>query len=158
MRPGRDGPESPANAPWPRFPISVNALIAPPSLGSSMQGSGPISGMKRRRAACALVRRPQYGLADHMAAMKIGDERDDAGTEGGGGRHVGRRRLGRDGIAAAMTIGAVVGRGARADQKIRLTEITISTGNATAKGLKNRIFSPGQAAAGHGSLEVIPLR
>jgi hypothetical protein len=44
------------------------------------------------------------------------------------------------------------------DKKIRLTEITVSTANATAKGLKNRIFSPGQAAAGHGSLEVIPLR
>jgi hypothetical protein len=35
-------------------------------------------------------------LADHLAAMKIGDERDDAGTEGGAGRHVSRRaaRLG----------------------------------------------------------------
>jgi hypothetical protein len=46
-------------------------------------------------------------LADHMAAMKIGDERDDAGTEGGpGGMSVGGQP-GRDGIAAATTIGAV---------------------------------------------------
>jgi hypothetical protein len=43
-------------------------------------------------------------------------------------------------------------------KKIRLTEITVSTANATAKGLKNRIFSLDKAAAGHGSLEVIPLR
>jgi hypothetical protein len=35
---------------------------------------------------------------------------------------------------------------ARADKKIRLTEITVSTANATAKGLKNRIFSPGQGS------------
>jgi hypothetical protein len=34
------------------------------------------------------------------------------------------------------------------DKKIRLTEITVSTANATAKGLKNRIFSPGQGRAG----------
>jgi putative tryptophan/tyrosine transport system substrate-binding protein len=30
----------------------------------------------------------------------------------------------------------------------RLTEITVSTENATAKGLKNRIFSPGQGRRG----------
>jgi hypothetical protein len=35
-----------------------------------------------------------------------------------------------------------------ADKKIRLTEITVSTANATAKGLKNRIFSPGQGRRG----------
>jgi hypothetical protein len=34
------------------------------------------------------------------------------------------------------------------DKKIRLTEITVSTANATAKGLKNRIFSPGQGRRG----------
>jgi hypothetical protein len=34
------------------------------------------------------------------------------------------------------------------EQKIRLTEITLSTENATAKGLKNRIFSPGQGRRG----------
>jgi hypothetical protein len=36
---------------------------------------------------------------------------------------------------------------ARAAEK-RLTEITVSTANATAKGLKNRIFSPGQGRRG----------
>jgi hypothetical protein len=34
------------------------------------------------------------------------------------------------------------------DKKIRLTEITVSTANATAKGLKNRIFSRGQGRRG----------
>jgi hypothetical protein len=33
-----------------------------------------------------------------------------------------------------------------------LTE-TVSTANATTKGLKDRIFSPGQGRRGHGSLE-----
>jgi tripartite-type tricarboxylate transporter receptor subunit TctC len=34
------------------------------------------------------------------------------------------------------------------NKKIRLTEITVATENATAKGLKNRIFSPGQGRRG----------
>jgi hypothetical protein len=34
------------------------------------------------------------------------------------------------------------------NKKIRLTEITVATENATAKGVKNRIFSPGQGRRG----------
>ena len=58
------------------------------------------------QAEQALQHLRQARVADHLAAVKIGDERDDAGAERGAGRHVGGR-LGGDGIAAAATIGAV---------------------------------------------------
>jgi hypothetical protein len=61
-------------------------------------------------------------------------------------------------LPAKIYLGVLPGRGARADKKIRLTEITVSTANATAKGLKIAYFRLHKAAAGHGSLEVISLR
>jgi hypothetical protein len=57
------------------------------------------------QAEQALQHLGQARVADHLAAVKIGDERDDAGAERRAGRHV-RGRLGGDGIAAARTIGA----------------------------------------------------
>jgi len=45
-------------------------------------------------------------IARHLAAVQLADERNDAGADGGAGRHVGGR-LARDGLPASGTIGAV---------------------------------------------------
>jgi hypothetical protein len=77
---------------------------------------------------CVRVWRCSFQVADHLAAMKIGDERDDAGTEGEpGGMSVGGR-LGRDGIAAATTIGAV-----QVDPRRDRLDRRQSTGHASAQ-------------------------
>jgi hypothetical protein len=102
----RQGP-TPQIAPWPRFPMSVNALIAPPSLGSSTRGDrrSALESWKGKAAAryrdeATTVRHVLVRLRDdtdptsrNTASRPSGsrDEHDDAGTEGGAGRHVGRR-------------------------------------------------------------------